>query len=89
MTSPARRQKTFSRISAKRCKSVRFEELRSLLEMHDWALDRVAKKNHYIYVHPEYEGTVNIPKPHSGDVKRPYCQHALAAIREVAGYEET
>lgn len=89
MTSPARRQKTFARISAKRCKNVGFEELCNLLKLHDWVLDRVAKNNHYIYVHPEYEGTtVNIPKPHSGDVKRCYCRHALAAIREVTGYDE-
>jgi predicted RNA binding protein YcfA (HicA-like mRNA interferase family) len=56
--------------------------------MHDWTLDRIAKGNHYIYVHPDYEGIVNIPKPHKDpDVKPVYCRHALRAIEEVAEYE--
>ena len=88
MTSLERRKKLFNRVHQKRCKNVGFGQLCSLLEMHDWTLERIAKNNHYIYVHPNYEGTVNIPKPHKGtDVKPPYCRNALRAIEEVAGYE--
>jgi predicted RNA binding protein YcfA (HicA-like mRNA interferase family) len=88
MTSPDRRRRKFDRICQKRCKNVKFDELCSLLEMHDWTLDRIARGNHYIYVHPDYEGIVNIPKPHKDpDVKSVYCRHALRAIEEVAEYE--
>jgi len=88
MTFLERRRKKFDRVRQKRYKNVKFDELCSLLEMHDWTLDRIGSNNHYIYVHPDYEGIVNIPKPHKGsDVKRPYCQHALRAIEEVTDYE--
>jgi predicted RNA binding protein YcfA (HicA-like mRNA interferase family) len=88
MTSLERRRRKFDGVRQKRCKNVGFNELRSLLEMHDWTLDRIAKNNHYIYVHPDYEGIVNLPKPHKGsDVKPVYCRHAIRAIEEVADYE--
>ncbi len=88
MTSLTRRKKRYLRIKEKRCKSVRFQELRSLLEMHEWVLHRVARNSHYIFVHSDYVGIVNVPKPHGADVKSVYCRHALKAIQEVAGYDE-
>jgi predicted RNA binding protein YcfA (HicA-like mRNA interferase family) len=85
--SPERCEREFERIRAKRCRNVRFDELCSLLEMHGWVLDRIARNNHYIFVHRDYLGIVSIPRPHRGHVKLPYCKHALQAIEEVAGYE--
>jgi len=88
MVSSEHHRRQFEKVLQKRCKNVGFDELCSLLEMHGWTLDRIARNNHYIYVHPDYEGIVNIPKPHRGsDVKPVYCRHALQAIEEVAGYE--
>lgn len=89
MASPARSKKLFDKIRQKRCKNVRFDELCSLLEKHGWILHTIARNSHYIYVHTNYEGTVNVPKPHPGpDVKPFYCRRALSAIEEVAGYDE-
>jgi len=89
LTSLSRPRRLYERIRSKRCKNVHFKELCSLLEMHDWALDRIARKNHYIYIHEDYEGVVSIPRPHRGsDVKSPYCWRALRAIQEVADYDD-
>ncbi len=89
MTSSDRRQKLYRKISNKRCKNVRFKDICKLLEMYDWVLDRIARNSHYIYVHHDYEGIVNIPRPHdSPNVKLPYCRNALRAIQEVINDDE-
>jgi predicted RNA binding protein YcfA (HicA-like mRNA interferase family) len=89
MTTSTRRRKLYEKILRKRCKNVRFEDLCSLLEMYDWVLDRIARNSHYIYVHSDYEGIVNVPRPHdSPHVKSPYCRDALLAIQEVMGYDD-
>jgi len=83
-----RRKRRSDRIRQKRGKNTSFNELCSLLEAHGWTLERIARDNHYLYVHPDYEGIVNVPRPHQGsEVKSVYCRNALQAIKEVAGYE--
>lgn len=89
MTISNRRQKLYDKIRNRRCKNVRFKDLCTLLEMYDWVLDRIARNSHYIYVHPNYEGIVNIPRPHDGPhVKLPYCRNALRAIEEIMNDDE-
>jgi len=84
MSISARRRKLYEKVLRKRCQNVHFKEICSLLEMYGWTLDRIAKNSHYIYIHSEYEGIVNIPRPHdSPNVKRPYCRNALRAIQEI------
>ena len=88
MASPEHCRKEFDKVSRKRGRNTKFDELCALLEMHGWTLHQIAKNNHYVFVHSGYEGTVNIPKPRGGgDVLPVYCRHALQAIEEVAGYE--
>jgi predicted RNA binding protein YcfA (HicA-like mRNA interferase family) len=88
MTPSDRPRRQFNRVRQKRGKNTGFDELCALLETHGWTLNRIARNNHYLYTHPDYQGTVNIPRPHQGsDVKPVYCRHALRAIEEVAGYE--
>ena len=82
------RRRLYERIRAKRGKNVHFEEVCHLLELHDWELHRIAKSNHYLYVHSDYEGTVNIPKPHHSDVLPTYVRNAIKAIEEVEGYSD-
>ena len=89
MTASDRRQKLYEKIIGKRCKNVRFQDICKLLEMYGWVVDRVARNSHYIYVHPDYEGIVNIPRPHDGPtVKLPYCRNALRAIQELVNNDE-
>jgi len=89
MTSKTRRKKLFNKIDQKRCKSVRFDDLCTLVEAYGWVLHRIAKNNHYYYVHPDHaEAIINIAKPHQGDVKRHYCRTALGIIQEFEDDDE-
>jgi hypothetical protein len=84
------REKLFSRIREQRCKSVRFDDLCSLVQAYGWVLDRIAQNNHYYYIHPDYpELIINIAKPHRGNqVKRVYCKNALRCIQEIIEYDD-
>jgi hypothetical protein len=84
------RETLLEAIRQKRCRNVRFDDLCSLVEKYGWVLDRIAKNNHYYYIHPEHPGIIiNIPKPHSGnEVKRVYCKTAIECIQEISEYDD-
>lgn len=67
---------------------VRFEDLDSVLRMHDF--DGDADAHHVVYTHRRYADIVtNVPKPHGGTthVKSVYVRKALVAIDEVGRHD--
>ncbi len=83
MTRP---EKQLRRIKDKRCKNVKFEELCSLVESYGFELNRISS-SHHIYKHQDFQGIVNIQKPHhGGDVQPRICKQALNAVEEVKEY---
>jgi hypothetical protein len=89
MTSPDRLKKLYESVRNKKCRNVRFKELESLLLKHGWELHKIARNNHYLYAHPEFQGFVGVAKPHKGsDIKTVYCRNALKAIEEIEGYDD-
>jgi len=87
MTSATRRQKLLRRIREKRCKNVRFEELRALVEAYGCTCCRV-KGSHHIYEHPALQRPIVLQKPHQSDVPVAYCWQILKAIQVIIDYTE-
>ena len=87
MTSGSRGKKLLDRVLQKRCKNVRFDDLRTLLEAYGFVRDRISS-SHHIYTHPCYRGIVTLQKPHhQPEVPQPFCRQALTAIQEIIELE--
>jgi predicted RNA binding protein YcfA (HicA-like mRNA interferase family) len=87
MTSAARRQKLLDRIKEKRCKSVSFKDLSTLVEAYGCIHIRT-RGSHHIYEHPALERPIVLQKPHGTDVPSQFCRQILGYIQKIIEYDE-